>query len=171
MNSPDRGPRFPVPSPARFPGIPLAGPVSVRFGREGTARRTPRLHQDSPPPRVPPLPRFFCSLPYPSLLQCLAGCNSLAPRQRDHFQAPHRQRGSEAYSRFPLPLPNPHPLYPATTWPSLCHAPAPTHLRPLAPTLSPPSYRPCSRGRDSPWEGTPEPSVGTKEPLMLPTDK
>ena len=48
-NSRDPGPRALVPSPARPPGIPPAGPVPVRFGREGTARRSPRLHQDSPP--------------------------------------------------------------------------------------------------------------------------
>ena len=45
----DPGPRAPVPSPARPPGIPPAGPVPVRFGREGTVWHSPRLHQDSPP--------------------------------------------------------------------------------------------------------------------------
>ena len=46
---PGPGPQSLVPSPARPPGIPPAGPVPVRFGRKGTARRSPRLHQDSPP--------------------------------------------------------------------------------------------------------------------------
>ena len=45
----DPGLGAPVPSPARTPGVPPAGPVPVRFGRQGTARRSPRLHQDSPP--------------------------------------------------------------------------------------------------------------------------
>ena len=47
-DSRDPGPRALVPRPARPPGIPPARPVPVRFGREGTVWRTPRLHQDSP---------------------------------------------------------------------------------------------------------------------------
>ena len=45
----DPGLGAPVPSPARPPGVPPAGPVPVRFGREGTVWHSPRLHQDSPP--------------------------------------------------------------------------------------------------------------------------
>ena len=45
----DPGLGAPVPSPARPPGVPPAGPVPVRFGREGTVWLSPRLDQDSPP--------------------------------------------------------------------------------------------------------------------------
>ena len=64
----DPGPGAPVPSPARPPGIHPAGPVPVRFGREGTAWRFPPpppgfapvddARRDSSPPsgvRAPPL--------------------------------------------------------------------------------------------------------------------
>ena len=64
----DPGPGAPVPSPARPPGVHPAGPVPVRFGREGTARRFPPpppgfapvddARRDSSPPsgvRAPPL--------------------------------------------------------------------------------------------------------------------
>ena len=64
----DPGPGAPVPSPARPPGIHPAGPVPVRFSREGTAWRFPPptpgfapvddARRDSSPPsgvRAPPL--------------------------------------------------------------------------------------------------------------------
>ena len=46
----DPGPGAPVPSPARPPGVPPAGPVPVRIGREGTAWRSP-----PPPPGFAPV--------------------------------------------------------------------------------------------------------------------